>query len=139
LTGNVVVVDLVSDDEDVEIQNPALDDVPMSAPNVTLDDALAEVLQVLPDIDPKVAPLLVLADYSMLRNDLEDWLKVLIRSAYSCLKFWKSRTRELVESDPPRSLNWTPKLQKQIIQRQIVVSPTFSITKELRNSLSQIL
>ena len=66
LTGNIVVVDLVSDDEEVVPLDRgnagAPEDPAYSFAEVTLDDALSEILQVLPDIDPKVlcpAPLLM--------------------------------------------------------------------------------
>jgi len=66
LTGNIVVVDLVSDDEeDVPLDRgnaAAPEDPAYSFAEVTLDDALREILQVLPDIDPKVlchSPLLM--------------------------------------------------------------------------------
>jgi hypothetical protein len=66
LNGNIVVVDLVSDDEEVVSvdrgNTGAPEDPEDSFAEVTLDDALREILQVLPDIDPKVlcsSPLLM--------------------------------------------------------------------------------
>ena len=55
LTGNIAIVDLLSDEEDVV---PLNGDLASSAPEnrfrkVSLEEALHEILQVLPDIDPK--------------------------------------------------------------------------------------
>jgi len=59
LTGNIVVVDLVSDDEEImplgRSETPASEAPENSFAEVTLDNALLEILQVLPDIDPKVS------------------------------------------------------------------------------------
>ena len=61
LTGNIVIVDLVSDDEEIVPLGGVNAAAPEAPENnfaeVTLDDALREILQVLPDIDPKVLSL----------------------------------------------------------------------------------
>jgi len=57
----MVVVDLLSDDEEVvplHRVGTAAEMAPDRLREVTLDDALREILQVLPDIDPKVLRLL---------------------------------------------------------------------------------
>ena len=61
MTGNIVVIDLLSDDEGVVPLNhvdAAAEMTPDILKHITLDDALREILQVLPDIDPKVPCLL---------------------------------------------------------------------------------
>ena len=74
LTGNIVVVDLVSDDEEVVPLNrgnaAAPEDPAHSFAEVTLDDALREILQVLPDIDPKVLCPFATINGSTFKNDL---------------------------------------------------------------------
>ena len=61
LTGNIVVVDLISDDEEVvpldRVNRVASVDPGNGLTKVTLDDALREILQVLPDIEPKALAL----------------------------------------------------------------------------------
>ena len=52
LDGEVVIIDL--DDEDGFILDPPVAVPDRQAPAVTFDEALAAVLQLLPDIDPKV-------------------------------------------------------------------------------------
>lgn len=58
-----MVIDLLSDDEEVVPLNrlgAAAAVAPDILKEVTLDDALREILQVLPDIDPKVPCLLLM-------------------------------------------------------------------------------
>lgn len=58
-----MVIDLLSDDEEVVRLNrvdAAAEMAPDNLKEVTLDDALREIIQVLPDIDPKVPCLLLM-------------------------------------------------------------------------------
>jgi hypothetical protein len=74
LTGNIVVVDLVSDDEEVmpldRANAAAPEDSVYSFAEITVDDALREILQVLPDIDPKVMCPSATVNGSTFKNDL---------------------------------------------------------------------
>jgi len=108
--GNIVVVDLVSDDEETANVNRVdsfANTAPESFSEVTVDDALREILQVLPNIDPKAQSLLVPINGSTWRKGLDAWHKGRTWSLFCCQSYWTNLTLASIANVPQRPLSWT--------------------------------